>query len=186
MPEPMSCCSPSGGRYCDNCDVLLGLDGLHVIAVRRDEGRVLNVTVESAPGPVGCPDCGVVAVGHGRLVVRLVDTPSAGVPVILWWSKRRWVCTDSGCSRRSFVESDERVARPRGRLTVRAARWAIEQLRREHASVAGLARQLGTTWKTVWAAVRPLLEQAATDETRFAGVSTLGVDEHVWHHVSTK
>src|SRR5579875_109323 len=26
----------------------------------------------------------------------------------------------------------------------------------------------------------------AGDETRFAGVSALGVDEHVWHHVSTK
>ncbi len=26
----------------------------------------------------------------------------------------------------------------------------------------------------------------ADDETRFEGVATLGVDEHVWHHVSTK
>ncbi len=26
----------------------------------------------------------------------------------------------------------------------------------------------------------------AADETRFDGVTTLGVDEHVWHHVSTK
>ncbi len=26
----------------------------------------------------------------------------------------------------------------------------------------------------------------AADEARFAGVSSLGVDEHVWHHVATK
>jgi len=31
-----------------------------------------------------------------------------------------------------------------------------------------------------------LLEAADRDPTRFAGVSTLGVDEHIWHHVSTK
>ena len=32
----------------------------------------------------------------------------------------------------------------------------------------------------------PLLEQMAADESRFDGVTALGVDEHVWHHVSTK
>ena len=32
----------------------------------------------------------------------------------------------------------------------------------------------------------PLLVKAAADEARFAGVTTLGVDEHLWHHVSTK
>lgn len=60
------------------------------------------------------------------------------------------------------------------------------QLRREHASVRGLTRQLGTTWNTVWGSIKPLLEAMAADETRFADVTTLGVDEHVWHHVSTK
>ena len=50
----------------------------------------------------------------------------------------------------------------------------------------GLARRLGTTWRTVWDSIRPLLEEAAADPTRFDGVSILGVDEHVWHHVSTK
>jgi transposase len=76
--------------------------------------------------------------------------------------------------------------RPAALLTARACRWAIEQLRREHASVAGLARRLGTTWRTVWGSVKPLLARAAADESRFAGVARLGVDEHVWHHVSTK
>ena len=38
----------------------------------------------------------------------------------------------------------------------------------------------------MWRAVKPVLETAAADESRFAGVTTLGVDEHVWHHVSTK
>ena len=34
--------------------------------------------------------------------------------------------------------------------------------------------------------IKPLLQAAADDATRFAGVTILGVDEHVWHHVSPK
>jgi transposase len=59
-----------------------------------------------------------------------------------------------------------------------------QPIRREHASLAGLARQLGTTRNTVWTSIRPLLKAMADDETRFAGVRRLGVDEHVWHHAS--
>ena len=71
-------------------------------------------------------------------------------------------------------------------MTARASWWAVRQMRREHASVLGLARQLGTTWKTVWRAVKPLLEVMDADPTRFNGVETLGVDQHIWHHVSIK
>ena len=59
MSEPMSCC-PAGG-YCDRCDLLVGLDGLRVIEVVRDEHEALTVTVDRAlPSPaavgaaVGC------------------------------------------------------------------------------------------------------------------------------------
>jgi transposase len=30
MPEPTSCCRVGGG-YCDRCDLLVGLEGLHVM-----------------------------------------------------------------------------------------------------------------------------------------------------------
>ena len=84
------------------------------------------------------------------------------------------------------MEQDERIASPRAVLTTRACRWAIEQIRREHASVNGIRRQLGTGWRTVWESIRPLLQAADADPSRFVGVAILGVDEHVWHHVSTK
>src|SRR5207344_66296 len=51
-------------------------------------------------------------------------------------------------------------------------------------SVAGLARQLGCSWRTLWRSIAPLLAAMAADESRFAGVRSLGVDEHIWHHVS--
>ena len=139
MSEPTSCCR-ARGSYCERCDVLEGLDGPRVTAVERDDGGRLVVEVESEPTVVGCPACGVVAHGHGRVTVRLVDAPAFGAPVRIRWRKRRWVCPDSGCPVVTFVEQDERVAAPRSSLTVRACRWAIEQLRREHASVNGVRR----------------------------------------------
>ena len=84
MPEPTLCCRMSGD-YCDRCDLLVDLPGLHVIAVERDGRDRLVVTVESAPGPMGCRSCGVVAHGHGRVNVRLVDAPAFGRPVRIVW-----------------------------------------------------------------------------------------------------
>jgi len=185
MPDSTSCCRGAGG-YCQRCDLLVGLPGLHVTGVCRGDAG-LRVEVESRPPAVmGCPRCGVVAHAHGRQWVKLIDAPCFTAAVRVWWRKRRWLCPEPACPVTSFMEQDPQVARPRALLTSRATLWAIGQLRRENASVQGLARQLGCTWKTLWRAVKPVLETAAADESRFAGVTTLGVDEHIWHHVSTK
>lgn len=190
MSEGTACsraCSAS--CYCARCDLLVGLDGLHVTSVEEvatKRGVRLRVEVESPARVEGCVTCGVVAASRGRRLVRLVDSPCFGRPVELWWRKRTWRCEEPDCPTGTFTEQDESVAKPRALLTRRACWWAITQLRREHASVAGLARQLGTTWRTLWKAIRPLLQTMADDETRFDGVTCLGVDEHVWHHVSTK
>ena len=86
----------------------------------------------------------------------------------------------------TFLVHSEKVCAPRARLGTRATcgaiRWAIRQLRFEGASILGLARQLGTTWNTVWSHVKPCLQAASDAPARFAGVRVLGVDEHVWHH----
>lgn len=148
-------------------------------------GRV-QVVVESAPAPMGCRACGVLVGSHGRRDVALIDVPCFGRPVQLVWRKRTWRCTETACTGKAFTEQHAALARPRALLTSRAAWWAVGQLRREHASVAGMARQLGTTWRTVWRAIQPLLDAMAADEASFADVTSLGVDEHVWHHVSTK
>lgn len=64
----------------------------------------------------------------------------------------------------------------------RAIRWAIGLLLYEGAMIHGLARQLGTTWNTVWSQVQPLLARVANDSARFENVQVLGVDEQIWHH----
>ncbi len=56
------------------------------------------------------------------------------------------------------------------------------QLRREHATVHGAGPSARVGWDTVWSGVEPILAEAAADESRFAGVASLGVDEHVVRH----
>jgi len=118
--------------------------------------------------------------------VRVLHDVPGLVPVTIRWRQRTWRCPDAGCPVGVFVEQHPDLVRPRGSLTCRAVTWAIAQLRHEHATIAGLARRLGTTWKTLWRAVRPRLEALADDEARLGGVVTLGVDEHVWHHTPHK
>ena len=151
------------------------------MSVTRTPGALV-LDVESCNQLAGCPGCGVIAQGHGRMVVEVIDAPWAGVPARIRWFKRRWICRETTCQTVTFLEHDERMCAPRARLGVRAIRWAIRQLLFEGATIAGLARQLATTWNTVWSHIKPCLQAASDDPARFAGVRVLGVDEHVWPH----
>ena len=180
MSHPTCCCSASLDR-CDRCDLLVGLEGFHLMSVARTPDALV-LDVESCNQLAGCPGCGVIAQGHGRMVVEVIDAPWAGVPARIRWFKRRWICRERTCETVTFLEHSEKVCAPRARLGVRAIRWAIRQLRFEGATISGLARQLGTTWNTVWSHIKLCLQAASDDPARFAGVQVLGVDEHVWHH----
>lgn len=70
-----TCCSAS----LDSCDLLVGVEGSHLIAVaRRACGLVL--VIESCDYFAGRPGCGVIAQGHGRVVVEVIDAPWPVVP----------------------------------------------------------------------------------------------------------
>ncbi|WP_198303508.1 ISL3 family transposase [Cellulomonas sp. PSBB021] len=185
MPNATGCAAGApASDPCPRCEVLLGLDGVQVVGVERDDGR-LRVTVQTPWTLMGCPDCGVVAPSRGRRTRVLHDVPGT-VPVEIVWRQRRWACPDAGCPRRTFSEQVPTLVTARGSITTRAISWAIRQLRAEHATIGGLARQLRVAWWTLWRVVKPRLEDLAADESRFAGVGTLGVDEHVWHHTPHK
>ena len=117
----------------------------------------LMLDIESCDRCAGCPGCGVIAQGRGRVVVEVIDAPWAGVPGRFRWFKRRSICSETTCQTVTFLEHDERMCAPWARLGVRAIRWAIRQLRFEGATIAGLARQLATTWNTVWSHIKPRL-----------------------------
>ena len=83
MSHPTCYCSVSLGR-CDRCDLLVDLKGFHLVAAARRE-RALVLDIESCDRCAGCPGCGVIAQGHGRVVVEVLDAPWAGVPVRILW-----------------------------------------------------------------------------------------------------
>lgn len=62
-------------------------------------------------------------------------------------------------------------------------RWALEGIVCQHLTVARVAEGLGVAWNTANTAV---IEEARrlliNNPARFEGVTTIGVDEHVWRH----
>src|SRR5699024_5060089 len=106
-----SCVCPDALDRCDRCDLLLDFPGLHLVTVTKDHRSGLVLEVESCDPVTGCPGCGVVATGHGRVMVELSDAPGAGRAVRIRWRKRRWVCREDLCEVVSFVEQEPSALR---------------------------------------------------------------------------
>lgn len=70
----LSCVCPDALDRCDRCDVLLGFPGLHLVAVTQTPSGLM-LEVESCDPATGCPGCGVIATGHGRVAVEMIDAP---------------------------------------------------------------------------------------------------------------
>ena len=171
-------CGP-GVPWCARTDELFGVEGVHVLDVtRRDDGSVV-LDVETDQALAGCAGCGVVAVGHGRRVVRLHDTPCFGRPVLVRWRKRIWRCPEDACPVETWTE-DHAYAGKRSKLTARAIAWAVDALRHDDTTVSAIARHLGVDWHTAWAGIGPEAAHRLKKADRLSGVKTLGVDEHIW------
>ena len=128
-------------------DEIFGVDGLHVLEVTTRDDGVLVLDVESDQTLTGCPDCGVVAVGHGRRVQVLHDAPCFARAVRVRWFKRIWRCREPACPRATWTE-DHSFAAPRAKLTARAVAWAVDALRHDDTTVSAIARHLGVAWDT--------------------------------------
>lgn len=178
MNNSMSC---SGGRWCTRADLLLGVEGVHISAV-IGAGTGLLLHVETGEDLTGCPDCRVVAIGHGRCQVRLHAIPYSAGQCSCSGPSPVWRCPDDDCLRTTFTE-EHQLAGPRSKLTARAARWAIDGLQRFDTSVSALAHQLGASWHTALDAIRAEAIRRIGIPERLSGVNALGVDEHVWSHI---
>ena len=95
------------------------------------------------------------------------------------WCERRRMRLENTCETVTFTEQNRAVRAPRALLGVRTIRWATRQLRFERATIVGLARQLGSTWNTVWSHIQSVLTAVVDDPSRFAGVRVLGGDARV-------
>jgi transposase len=152
--------------------------GMHVLDVRRGH-RKLVITVETDVETTGCPRCGVVAVRHGRRRVTAADAPCFGSPVLIVWLKRIWRCPELDCPAGTWTEEHELIA-PRAVLTSRAIAWATDALAHDDTTVAALARHLRVDWHTLWRAIKAEATRRTSRPDHLTGVTTLGVDEHIW------
>ena len=140
----------------------------------RSDGE-LWLLVETTTDLVGCPSCGVRAVGHGRSVVQVRDLPMGGRPVRLVWRKRRWRCRDPDCPTKTFTETSELgrgvAHHPGGQGDLSAGRRRRPQRGRGGPALRGrLALRLGGR--------RAPRTPLGHDPRRLHGVRALGVDEH--------
>ena len=108
--SPTCCCSESLDR-CGRCDLLFDLEGFHLMSVARTLQALVR-DVESRNQLVGCPGCGVIAQGNGRVVVEVIHAPWAGVPARIRWHKRRWICREHTCETVTFLERSDKVCAP--------------------------------------------------------------------------
>jgi transposase len=97
-PEGTACARTRPVRcYGSRCDLLVGLDGFHVVSIEERNGRRrswLRVEIVTAFSGGGLP---LVRRPRHRRTVRLIDTPCFGRPVELLWRKRVWRCVEPGC-----------------------------------------------------------------------------------------
>jgi transposase len=169
------------GVLSDSTAMLFGLeDEFCVVSVQRRSPAAVEVVVEQTAREGPCPDCGVLSSAvKDRPLMRVKDLPASGQAVELWWRKRRLVCGEPLCPRRSFTQTAVAL-RPRGRMTERLRAKVASAIAGSNRSVSDVAAEYGVSWPTahralVVAAARWLPEPEPTtvlgiDETRFRSV----------------
>jgi transposase len=165
----------------DATSVLFGLeDEFSVLDVQRVDATSVRVIIEQTARDGPCPVCGVITgTVKDRPVMRLKDLAASGQIVELWWRKRRLVCRENLCPRRTFTQVSTLV-RPRARVTERLRHQVATAIASSNRAVSDVAREYQVSWPTahkalIAAAARWLPEPAPTsrlgiDETRFRSV----------------
>jgi transposase len=170
--------------------VLLGIeDEFDVEDVARIGPGQVKVIIEMRLVEAPCPACGVITARvKDRPLRRIKDLPASGQSVELWWRKRRLVCSEVLCSRRSFTQCSQAI-RPRARLTERLRNKLAHAIAAGNRAVSEVAAEFDVSWPTahkalIAAAARWLPEPTPTsrlgiDETRFRSVRWM-LDGVIW------
>ena len=165
----------------DATSVLFGLEHeFSVLEVLRVDAVTVKVIIEQAARAGPCPECGVFSGAvKDRPAMRLTDLPISGQSVELWWRKRRLICREGLCPRRTFTQVSTAV-RPRARVTDRLRERVAHAIASGNRAVSEVAVEYGVSWPTahqalVVAAAKWLPEPTPTsrlgiDETRFRSV----------------
>jgi transposase len=159
----------------DPASVLFGLeDEFTVLQVERKAPDAVAMLVELTAREGPCPACGVLSSAvKERPVSRLVDLPAGGQQVELRWRKRRLVCGETLCPRRSFTQTCTAV-RPRGRVTERLRDRVATAIAGSNRAVSDVAAEYGLSWPT---AHKALISAAARWLPAPEPTTVLGIDE---------
>ena len=124
-----------------------------------------------------CPARDRVAQVKERPVVHYVDLPVYGTPMSLAWRKHRMRCVDTGCTKKSWVLEDHRIAAKNCLLTTRAAKWGTVQVGGGR-TVSEVAAELTCDGHTINDAVTTYgAALLAADRKRLNRTSAIGLDE---------
>ncbi|GFG85593.1 ISL3 family transposase [Mycolicibacter algericus DSM 45454] len=157
--------------------LLLGLKGMVVTGVSLDEDGTRVVTVGTAAEWVSrCTKCQDRSSkpALGWVTTRPRDITIGPDRPQLVWHKRKWLCTNTACEKKTFTEATEEVP-PRARITTRAktemARAVLDDLR----PVTAVATAYGCSWNTCHDAVAVTADEVL--DTAPPVVRVLGMDE---------
>ncbi len=158
----------------DRTTLLFALPGFRVLNVTEDDdgGRVVLVETVAIEG--GCPACGVLSsLIKDRPTSLAKDLPHGAVPLRLWVRKRRYVCLEVLCSRRSFTETSAQLP-ARSRPTTRLRTKVSAAVTTTNRAVSEVAKDYDIAWCTV----HRILVAAAGDVLGPAAPTTMiGIDE---------
>ena len=99
----------------DRAAVLFGLEAeFGIVSVTRTGLSAVEVIVERTAREGPCPACGVLSARvKDRPLLRVKDLAASGQQVELWWRKRRLLCVEALCPRRSFTQIGRASCRER-------------------------------------------------------------------------
>ena len=153
--------------------------GLSVTAQHVEpDHTVLRCRPTTPPPP--CPGCARPGVRHDAVLRRLVHVPLGWKPTILEVVVPRYRCWPC---RRIWRHSITAAAPSKGKLSRDAIMLAVKSIVVDRMSIARVAANLGVAWNTASDAILAAGAELLVDSAdRLDGVTTVGVDEHVWRH----
>ncbi|MBS1673837.1 MAG: ISL3 family transposase, partial [Actinobacteria bacterium] len=127
-----------------------------------------------------CRSCGSEGVPRDTVIRPLAHEPFGHRPTTLLVRVRRYRCAHC---RRAWRQDTSKAAAPRAKISRGGIGWALTAIVVDHLTVSRAAAGLGVSWHTANTAILAEGKRRLIDDpTRFDGVTTIGVDEHVWRH----
>jgi transposase len=127
-----------------------------------------------------CRKCGAEGVARDTVVRQLAHEPFGHRPTTLLVRVRRYRCT--GCGH-VWRQDTSKAAPARAKISRGGLAWGLAGIVLDHLSVSRVAAGLGVSWSAANDAILAEGRRRLIDDPhRFDGVTTIGVDEHVWRH----